>query len=344
MFCVECGREGDLIEALCPECYVKKHLKVSVPEHVDLVMCSHCSSVLSKKGWTDVSSMREAAGVAVEESISVSKGVRVVESSVQLADKDERNMEAKVRLLLSLDGRQFEREMSTVLRVKHGSCTQCSKQQGKYYEAILQVRGPGHSLDEGVARSVEQLVRDRVAAMRKGSREVFVSRIEQVKGGLDFYFGTIPAARSVARELQDSMCAEYKESASLWGKRDGKDIYRMTFMVRLQGFGKGDIIEHEGKAYFVSGMSKGQVRAVELASGETRSIRLKEPGSCSLLRRSRDIQKAVVLTESEREMQLLDTETMKPIDVVKPAGFRRSGDQVRLAKTKLGAFVLSDSW
>ena len=344
MFCVECGREGEIIESLCSECFAKKHLRVSIPDHVDLVMCSHCSSVLAKKGWTDISSVREAAELVFGESLSLSKGVRLVESSLQLSEKDERNLEARVRLLVSLEGKEFEKQLTTVLRIKYGSCKECSKQHGNYYEAILQVRGPERSLDDRTARTVEKLVKDRVASMRKGSREVFVSRIEEVRGGLDFYFSTTSAARSVARELQDSMCAEYKESSSLWGRRDGKEIYRVTFMIRFQGFAKGDVVEHGGRAVYVRAMSKGQVRTVDLVTGEVRSVRLKEPGTCSLLRHSRDIQKAVVLMESERELQVLDPETMKPMDLPKPPGFRRNGEHVRLAKTKLGTFVLSDSW
>jgi len=54
--------------------------------------------------------------------------------------------------------------------------------------------------------------------------------------------------------------------------------------------------------------------------------------------------KAVVLIDKDQELQVLDPETMSPLDVKKPVGFSRKGEQVRLVKTKVGAFVLSDSW
>jgi NMD protein affecting ribosome stability and mRNA decay len=48
--------------------------------------------------------------------------------------------------------------------------------------------------------------------------------------------------------------------------------------------------------------------------------------------------------ESDNEVQLLDPDTMAPLDLKKPKGFVRKGDQVRLVKTRLGAYALSDEW
>lgn len=344
MFCVECGREEELIDSLCRECFSKKHVKASLPEHVDITLCAHCSAIETEDGWQDVGSVREAAQIAVEQALVLSKDAKMSDIAIQLTEKDERNLEAGVKVMLSVRGAAFERDLRTMLRIKRGSCKECSKQQGNYYEAILQVRGSGASLEKRLEREVEQRVRDRVQSMRRGSREVFLSRVERVKGGLDFYFSTASAARNVAREFQESMCAEYKESSSLWGRRDGREIYRMTFLVRFPGFGKGDVVRQGSDLYLVRGMSKGVIHGIDVSSGEDRPIKLRDLEGCSLVVPSVEIQRAVVLTESEKEMQILDPETMKPLDVRKPSGFRRKGDQIRFVRTNLGAFVLSDSW
>jgi len=344
LFCVECGREEELIGSLCRECYSKKHAIASLADHVDLMLCAHCSAMESEKGWEDVGSMREAVEAAIEQALILSKGARVTDTKIQVSQKDERNLQVDVGLLLVIEGKEFERKLSTIVRLKRGSCPQCSKKQGNYYEAILQVRGPGRTLPELTETEVERFVKDRVASLRKSSRDVFLSKVERVKGGLDFYFSTIPAARTIARDIENSMCAEYKESSSLWGRRDGKDIYRMTFMVRFQGFAPGDVIEHDSRLYYVKGMSGGMVRVVDVEKGEARAIRLKDPGECTLVKSRSQILKAVVVTDRDEELQLLDPETMKTLDVRKPPGFSRKGEQVRLLKTSTGAFVLSDSW
>lgn len=343
MFCVECGREGELIGALCKDCYSKKHAKASLPEHVDVTLCAHCSSMQTDHGWKDVGSVKEAAEAAIENALTVTKDATVNGISVQLVEQDERNMEAEVTAKLTSEGVEMERQLSTIVRLKRGSCTECSKMQGRYYEAILQVRGPGKSLGESEEDEVGRIVKGRAGSMRKSSREVFISKTESVKGGLDFYFSTIPAAKSIARELQDTMCAEYKESSSLWGRRDGKEVYRMTFLIRLPGFGAGDVIEYQSRAYYVKGMSRGVVHGVDLITGEERAIKPKAAGECALEQTRGKILRAVVLTEKAGELQVLDPDTMAVMDVKTPPGFERRGDQIRLVKTKLGTYVISDS-
>ena len=344
MFCVECGREDELIGSVCRECFSKKHAIATLPDHVDLTLCAHCSSMETTKGWKDVGSMREAIDETIRSSLTLLKDAKISDMKVELTPKDERNLQAEISLMVSAHGAEFERHLSTIVRVKRGSCTECSKQQGRYYEAILQVRGPERNLPERTEDEVQMIVKERVASMRKNSRELFVSKTARVKGGLDFYFSTIPAARSIARELESSMCADYKESSSLWGRRDGKDIYRMTYLVRFQGFAKGDVIKLESKLYFVTGMAKGMVHGIDIQTGEERSVHLQDPGECMLVQPKSKILKAVVVVESKDELQVLDPETMKTLDVRKPNGFSRKGEQVRLVKTKDGVFALSDSW
>ena len=84
MFCVECGREGELIGALCKDCYSKKHAKASLPEHVDVTLCAHCSSMQTDHGWKDVGSVKEAAEAAIGNALTVTKDAKVNEISVQL--------------------------------------------------------------------------------------------------------------------------------------------------------------------------------------------------------------------------------------------------------------------
>ncbi len=344
MFCVECGREGELIGALCRECYSKRHGTASLPEHVDVTLCAHCSSMQTAQGWVDVGSVKEASQAAIESALAVSEDAKVIDVSVQLEELDERNLEADVSVKLESSGVALERRLRTAVRLKRGACPECSKQQGRYYEAILQVRGPGKALGEDEKHEIDRLVRDRVASMRKASREVFLSKIGSVKGGLDFYFSTIPAAKGVARELQETFCAEYKESPSLWGRKDGKEVHRVTFLVRLPGYGRGDVVGFDSKAYYVKAMSRGVVRAVDLRTGEERALRPRTAGECTLEQPREKVPRAVVLSQKTGEIQVLDPDTMTVLDVRVAPGFERKGDQVRLAKTRFGVFALSDSW
>ncbi len=344
MFCVECGREGDLIGALCEKCYSEKRVGVTLPDHVDLTACAHCSKFLLDGTWSEIDSIRDAIQQAVELSLTPSKGVEVESVRISLDERDERNIEASVEVEVSAEGHTFKKSARTIVRLKGGSCKECSKQQGNYYEAVLQVRGDERTMDSRTTERIRQMVSERVSTMQKTNPSAFVSKVEGVRGGLDFYFGTIPSARILARELQDSLCADYKESNSLWGRRGGKEIYRMTFLVRIPSFSAGDVVEMESRDYLVRGMAKGHLRLIDLATGEERAMKLKAPVPPQNVHPSSKISEAVVLTESEGEIQVMDPVTMAPVELRKPAGFTREGETVRIIKTNLGTYALSDAW
>ena len=242
MFCVECGKECELIGPLCPECYSKKKVVVGLPQYIDVVQCSHCSSFLLDGRWAEAGSVKEAVEHAVERELQVPGGLHVEGTTVQLSEKDERTYEATVTVALTAQGHRFERELAATIRMKQGVCKECSKQKGSYYEAIIQLRGNDRSLPDEVEKATDRYVRKRIETMRANNREVFLTKVERVRGGVDFYVSIAQAARIVARELQDQHSAEFKESSSLWGLRDGRDVYRVTFLVRLPRFGAGDVI------------------------------------------------------------------------------------------------------
>jgi nonsense-mediated mRNA decay protein 3 len=337
LFCVECGKEGELIGPLCLECHSRKHVHASVQEFVDVVFCAHCSSIKVDDRWEEVGSVREAIEQSLMRAVTAPKDVSVEGFQMSLTEKDEKTYEAVIDAVLASHGHEFNRTLTTTARIKRGVCGECSKQQGSYFEATLQLRGDARVLNRGNEEEMRQRILDRVAALRANSRGVFVSK-------LDFYFSTAQAARIVARELQDLRCAEYKESTSLWGIRDGRDIYRVTFLVRLPPFNQGDVISFDSKDWYVKSMSKGLVRCIQLASGEIQQMRLKDLEGCVVSCPSADLKEAVVLMEGDAEIQVLDPVTMSPIDLRKPKGFVRNGDQIRVVKTNLGTYVLSDGW
>ncbi|MBE0517964.1 MAG: hypothetical protein IH630_01905 [Thermoplasmata archaeon] len=345
MFCVECGAEDcEIVDSLCRECYAKKHVWATIPDHVDLIICAHCSHVEIEGRWKAVDSMKGAMESAVIGSISIPQDSKLVDTRVTLRENDPRNFLAQVNITLASRGANFERAISTLVRFKRGSCNECSKKMGNYFEAILQVRGTGKTMDDEMEQELNTFVTGRMKSMKGNSRDLFISKIERVKGGLDFYFSKPQPARNVARELQDTRCAEYKESSSMWGMREGEEVSRMTYLIRMPGFDKGDIIEYDSKDYFVRSMSKGSVHGIDLKQGDSRPLKMKDASDFRLSVRASQIRSAIVLIETDKEVQVLDPETMIPLDLRKPVGFVREGEQVRLVKTRLGVYVLSDSW
>lgn len=344
MFCVECGKEGDLIGPLCPECYSRKHVRVTLPEFIDVTVCAHCSSFLMGDRWAEMNSIKDAAEHLLRASLSIPEGLELTAFDIGLQERDERTFEATAEAELAAGEHRFQRRLTSTVRVRRASCSECSKQKGSYFEAILQVRGDDRILDAAGVEEIHRLVNLRMEALRADAREIFISRAERVKGGLDFYISTTQSARIVARELQERYSAAYGESPSLWGRRGGQELHRVTFLVRFPSFREGDIITCGSKDFLMRGTAKGAFRCIDLRTGEELRMKHKDLEGCTLTGSKSSILDAVVLVDGDAELQLLDPETMTPVDVLKPKGFVRTGNTVRLVKTNLGEYALSDDW
>ncbi|UCF08288.1 MAG: hypothetical protein JSW28_00950, partial [Thermoplasmata archaeon] len=52
MFCVECGREDELYQGLCRDCYLSKHRFITIPKTIDAEICPHCGARRKGKKWS----------------------------------------------------------------------------------------------------------------------------------------------------------------------------------------------------------------------------------------------------------------------------------------------------
>src|SRR3989441_1122050 len=109
---------------------------------------------------------------------------------------------------------------------------------------ILQVRGEDRELTPREVGAVRTFVAARVD--RSEGAATFVSRIEEVHGGLDFYVSTNALAKGLARDIAGSFGGTVSASPKLFGQKEGKEVYRVTALVRLAAFQKGDVVRHKG--------------------------------------------------------------------------------------------------
>lgn len=78
-----------------------------------------------------------------------------------------------------------------------------------YYEAILQLRG---------FEEVPEILK--------------VLRIKEVKGGTDIYVESKLLARNLVKRLRKTFPVEIKRSFRLWGRKDGRNIYKNIISIR----------------------------------------------------------------------------------------------------------------
>ncbi|MGE4577424.1 MAG: 60S ribosomal export protein NMD3 [Candidatus Methanomethylophilaceae archaeon] len=249
-FCVKCGKDVEkTLDGLCTECYLDGRQFTSLPHHVDLEVCAVCGEYYLGGKWVP-SSKKNAVEDFAFENVTVLNGNRIKCLESFSEEQDPRTFLATVISEVSIEGAEVESEASTIVRVKNTVCKRCSRIQGSYYESILQVRSEERALDEDTMEQVVNMVMSYVDQQSRINRQYFISKVEKMHGGVDFYISSIALGRTIAKIVSDKYSGENKESAKLVGRTpDGQDMYRITYLVRLPEFKAGDVVLWNNKHY-----------------------------------------------------------------------------------------------
>jgi nonsense-mediated mRNA decay protein 3 len=330
MFCVRCGREGPTYESLCVECFLANTRFTKAPDHVDLQHCSYCGDYLIDGKWAKRGSVEEAVREAASRSVEVRKGAELARTRTEVREADSKNYRVSVSATVSYSDLTVDEELSTIVRIKGAICPRCSKMVGHYYESIIQVRGRGRKLTDRQKERFTEEIASRVAAAQEENREMFLSRVEEVAGGLDFYLSSISLGKVISKELAERAGAEVKESSTLVTQKEGRDVYRVTYLVRLPSYMRGEIILHKGRPHLVAAISSSKTKLVDLKSHEQASVSNVDLHEARLIGRREDVREAVVLVDSRREIQVMNPSTYATVEVRKPQGYEVSGDTAKV--------------
>jgi nonsense-mediated mRNA decay protein 3 len=235
-FCVVCGLTGRaLTDGVCPECAADRTPLITAPERAVVVICPHCGARKTGAKWdrSGSSPLVTAEDLAPFLRIHPEVGVRQVHWEETSATGTVRELVGTAEVMFR--GTERETQVHLSVRTEHQTCTECSRKSGKYYTAVLQLRGGLERANEKSPALHARLDHSWSALMmecRPDWRNAMSWR-EELPEGYDVFFTQTLAARSVAKVAKQKFGAKIKESATLFGRKDGQDIYRVTFCVRF---------------------------------------------------------------------------------------------------------------
>ena len=329
MFCVRCGKEGSTYESLCVDCFLENTRFTSVPDHVDLNKCHYCEEYQVEGKWVR-RSLEESIRDAAARAIKVRKGAEVTRVKSEVVEADKRNYHLHMKADVEYTDLHVVEELHTTVRLKMTVCPRCSKIIGSYYESIIQIRGRDRKLSTAQKERILNQLSDRVEEAQEENREMFVSKLEEVPGGVDVYLSSISLGKSVSKQIADRYGAEVKESSTLVTQKDGKDVYRVTYLVRLPSYLRGEIVEWKGRPHLVVAITSNSTKLQDLRTHEPVNIPNADLYDARVLGKREDILEAVVLSESAKELQLMHPRTFATVEVRKPPRFKPEGDTVRV--------------
>ncbi len=235
-FCVVCGRTGlPLTDGVCPSCAADRTALVTAPAQIEVVLCPTCGARWSRGRWTGSGSSPVLSSEDLVPFLTVHPEVALRSFRWEERSRSPSLRELAGEALVRFRGQERSVPIALRVRVVARTCTDCGRRSGRYYTALLQLRGPAGprvARPKELRASLERVWQELAAEARSDWRNAVGWR-EELPEGWDVYFSDTLAARSVARLAKQRFGVPVVESASLFGRRQGQDVYRVTFCLRF---------------------------------------------------------------------------------------------------------------
>lgn len=331
-----CPRCGDAVarpadeRGLCPACFVETVALVDVPAEIEVSQCGNCDSIAVDGAWRDDhEGPVQAAIEAMTDRVGVHRSVGSVDWTVRADRIDALHHRLTARFELEVAGRAVDRERETVVSIEGTTCPRCSRIEGDEYGGIVQLRANGRvpTADERrLARTtVASVLDDRVG---RGDRESFLTDVIVRDEGLDFRLSTPRLGDQVASAIREELGGRIDTSRTLvTTDGDGREVYRVTFSVRLPRFRPGDVVEFDAGVGLVQ-TADGALTVRDLTTGESSTLdpeRVEGPVATA----ADAAQATIVAALDDRAVQVIHPETNEAVTVARYPGVDLDGETVR---------------
>jgi len=340
MFCVECGSEGPIFRnGVCLNCYLKTHTFTKCPKEIVLPICAHCSSYKYKNTWTS-ELFGDVIKRVVKNNFQISRELRDVDIVTECKEVKE-GMSCKVNISGFLDDVEINEEHDLFVRLDKTVCDVCSKRFGGYHEAIVQIRAENRDLKEDELEQIDLFIKNLVEDLRaKGNRALFITDIGEEHGGLDFYLSEKNAGIVIAKAIKDNYGGTIKQSSKNIGMRDSKQLYRITYLVRLLGFVKGDFLKIDNFYFSVISVHGNKVKMINLENWEESTNDLKTIHKVKKVGGQELIKEMIFVSQTKDEIQVMDSKSYEITVIRKPKPLNYESKTVKVVRVDERIFLM----
>jgi len=307
--CLKCGGKPPLISQICHKCVRETVVISRLPEVLRMIDCKSCFSLKIPGTWLEFDDVESAVGHFFESSIIWHDHLSQNKCNLSLKQLDPSKFRVNAKTEANYGGIDLKSDLEGVIEIKYQVCQTCSRHAGGYYEAILQIRTKQKSV---LDVAVEKVFKD----IDSAPAEFFSTESGPVKGGFDFQLSSSERARSLARELMIQFGGHVNETNTLVGRKDGRDLLRHTFGVRLPSFLVGDYLLLQDKVYKVTRLDRRKAKLRLMESPYTKKmIEIDTLRTPNILDNPLDVQ---IISSRNNEFLLLDPYTHQTVEAVSP--------------------------
>jgi nonsense-mediated mRNA decay protein 3 len=318
MFCVECGREIDIFrDGTCINCYIKNNSFTKGSEIIDIISCPHCNSFKFKNTWTN-DNFDDILKRIIKKTFFISNELKDVDIIINECDKKEKKL-CKITISGFLDTVKINEDHDVLIRIKKTVCDVCSRRYGGYHEAVLQIRANKRKLSKKEIQNIHYAVENLILGLHdKGNRALFLTDVGIEHGGIDFYLSDKGSAYTIIKKIQDKYGGIIKKSSKNIGMKDSKQIYRMTYLLRLPSFRKGDFIFYNETYFYISAIYGDYAHVFDLSGWMENTIDVNELEKGNVIGGKELIKDMIFINQSDDDLQIMDPDSYKTIIIRKP--------------------------
>jgi len=343
--CPRCGKECyRLFNSVCKDCFFETFKLIELPHVLHVRICSACGAHFHRSRWEDVGNVEDVVLKAVENALFIHNEAGDVDVYLEPREITPYIYQVRAEVDAVVREEPVHAEAETEIRIQRTACDMCSRESGGYFEAIIQIRAAGRFPTEDENKRCMAIAREAMDSMRKkGDRLAFISEVLEQKEGVDLYMGSMNASRQVCRLITSELGGSFSESPTLVGMKDGKNVYRVTFSVRLPEFSPGDVIRFRGKIIHIKSSGK-KVNGISLEDGLRFLATPEELKGAEKIGNMGDAVLTVLVSIENNAILVLDPETYETVAIKKPMSFNaEAGSEIPVLKTPYGIFALAHS-
>lgn len=195
------------------------------------------------------------ADLRIRENLVLEERASDIEITFSVQQIDDRTSRLHVEVSGSIESHTFENHHSPLLQTSNAVCTPCTRKDGDYFEATVQLRSAGRKLNQEELSKIRGTLDEIIDSMEPNPM-FFISKEGPVLGGWDLQLGSKSLARTWGRKLAKSFGGTVKESSKVVGVNDGVEVTRLTLSYRKPAYSIGDVIRHKKALWIVDSWQK----------------------------------------------------------------------------------------
>ena len=307
-FCPKCGKSTDN-DGLCSDCQVDNTRWLSCDKRALSTHCPSCGAIKIGNTWTDTAKERgDRAPDLARSAVHLHPDIKKPSIEVKVVDISQNRSRASLIIRGQLYKKSVEDTCTVELVWHKEQCDRCNRISGSYYEGVVQVRAEGRipsTYEIQMASGIAQQVEDNLQA--GGERLSFISDMNEIRDGLDIIIGSQHIGTLICKGIIAQLGGRFTTHPKLVGEKNGRQLFRITYSMRLPRFQKQDVILSRGRYAEVERIESNHIQVMDLADGTFRAV--KDEDVERIIGNARDARTALVVFSDKDVIGILDPAT-----------------------------------